>query len=341
MTSSFSRGSPRRRLYLKSSHCGHLYQCIHACDLLHIHMQPRPGVDAALAGASPTRSALAMFSLASRVALVTGAHRGIGLEIALALAEAGAVVYCLDIQAEPDNAWLTVQRHVTKLPAAQDGQKSGRLEYISGDVRDQNAMWAAVEDIASREGRIDICFANAGIYAVGDCLEYPAEDFRKMLDVNTLGAFVTAQAAGRQMVRLGTPGSIILTASISGSITNPGLRSVAYSTSKAAVTQMARSMACELAPKGIRVNSISPGYIVTECVGIHDVYVSQFHAPSRMTLVSFLSTPGLEEQLSVQNPMGRFGCVDELRGIALYLASDASTFCTGTDIKVDGGQCAW
>ncbi|KAJ6491173.1 NAD-binding protein [Mycena sanguinolenta] len=233
-------------------------------------------------------------------------------------------VYCLDLQAEPDNAWLTVQRYVTQLPAAQNGVKNGRLEYISGDVRDQNAIWMVVEDIASREGRIDICFANAGIYAVGDCLDYPAEDFRKMLDVNTLGAFVTAQAAGRRMARLGTPGSIILTASISGSITNPGIRSVAYSASKAAVTQMARSMACELAPKGIRVNSISPGYIVTE-----------------MTRASFLSTPGLEEQLSVQNPMGRFGRVDELRGIALYLASDASTFCTGADIKVDGGQCAW
>ncbi|KAF7334725.1 Sorbose reductase [Mycena venus] len=286
-------------------------------------MQPRPGVDTVLAGASPTRSAVALFSLGGRVALVTGAHRGIGLEIALALAEAYAVVYCLDIQAEPNNAWLMVQDFVGHLPAL-DGEKSGRLEYISADVRDQKAMWAVLEDIVAREGRIDICVANAGIYAVGDCLDYPVEDFQKMLDVNTLGAFVTAQAAGRQMVRLGTPGSIILTASISGSITNPGLHSVAYSTSKAAVTQMARSMACELAPKGIRVNSISPGYIVTD-----------------MTRVSFLATPGLEEKLSTQNPMGRFGRMDELRGIALYLASDASTFCTGSDIKVDGGQCAW
>ncbi|KAF7333881.1 Sorbose reductase [Mycena venus] len=280
-------------------------------------MQPRPGVDTVLAGASPTRSAVALFSLGGRVALVTGAHRGIGLEIALALAEAYAVVYCLDIQAEPNNAWLMVQDFVGHLPAL-DGEKSGRLEYISADVRDQKAMWAVLEDIVAREGRIDICVANAGIYAVGDCLDYPVEDFQKMLDVNTLGAFVTAQAAGRQMVRLGTPGSIILTASISGSITNPCI------TSKAAVTQMARSMACELAPKGIRVNSISPGYIVTD-----------------MTRVSFLATPGLEEKLSTQNPMGRFGRMDELRGIALYLAFDASTFCTGSDIKVDGGQCAW
>ncbi|KAJ7443832.1 sorbose reductase sou1 [Mycena latifolia] len=288
-------------------------------------MTPHPGVDAALAGSAPVRTALSLFSLTGRVALVTGGNRGIGLEMALALAEAGAVVYCLDLPAQPESDWLKVQNYVNNLPASEDqGAKKGRLEYVSGDVTDQKAMWAMVESIVDREGRIDICMANAGILHGAECLDYPAEDFRKVLDVNVSGVLFTAQAAGRQMERLGIPGSIVLTASMSGTITNPNQRWVAYNTSKSAVLQMARSMACELAPKGIRVNSISPGYIFTD-----------------MTR-SFLETqPGLEATMSAQNPMGRFGRPDELRGVTLWLASDASTFCTGSDIKVDGGQCAW
>lgn len=143
-------------------------------------MAPRDGVDAALAGTSPTRTALSLFSLADRVALVTGGHRGIGLEMALALAEAGAVVYCLDLPSEPDSDWLKVQSFANELPEHQKGQKKGRLEYISGDVTDQKAMWALVESIVDREGRIDICMANAGILHGAECLDYPAEDFRKV-----------------------------------------------------------------------------------------------------------------------------------------------------------------
>ncbi|KAJ7163666.1 hypothetical protein C8R46DRAFT_1279271 [Mycena filopes] len=258
------------------------------------------GVNAALAGASPIRTALSMFSLADRVALVTGGQRGIGLEMALALAEAGAVVYCLDLPAQPNANWLAVQKFASELPPAADLKNGGRLEYISGDVTDQKAMWAAVEGIVQREGRIDV------------------------LDVNVSGVLFTAQAAGRQMERLGIAGSIILTASISGTITNQDQKWVAYNTSKSAVLQMGRSLACELAPKGIRVNTISPGCIHTN-----------------MTGELLAESPGLEEKLSAQNPMGRFARPDELRGVTLYLASDASTFCTGSDIKVDGGQCAW
>ncbi|KAJ7269554.1 hypothetical protein C8J57DRAFT_1322306 [Mycena rebaudengoi] len=250
---------------------------------------PAVGVAGALAGRPAVRTASALFSLENRVALVTGGHRGIGLEMALALAEVGAVVY--------------LQTYAANLPDLETGKK-GRLEYVSGDVTDQKGMWAAVEDI---------------------CLEYAAEDLRKVLDINVSGVLFTAQAAGRQMERLGIPGSIILTASMSGTITNPNQYSVAYNTSKSAVLQMARSLACELAPKRIRVNSISPGYIFTNITA------------------AYLETQpaGTEAAICAQNPMSRFGRPDELRGVTLWLASDASTFCTGSDIKVDGGQCAW
>ncbi|KAJ6526587.1 hypothetical protein DFH09DRAFT_1250613 [Mycena vulgaris] len=292
-------------------------------------MATPPGVHAALASTPPTRTAAALFSLANRVALITGGHRGIGLEMALALAEAGAVVYCFDMPDTPDADWLKVQAYAAAFPDLPTGQTKGRLEYLSGDVTDQQGMWRAVEGIVEREGRIDVCMANAGILAGGDCLEYSAEEFRKarrsrsLIDVNVSGVLFTAQAAGRQMVRLGIKGSIVLTGSMSGSITNPKMPWIAYNTSKAAVLQLARSLGCELAPKEIRVNSISPGSILTS-----------------MTRGFLAQNPGLDVVLSGQNPMNRFATPDDLRGVVLWLASDASSFCTAADIKVDGEQTA-
>lgn len=141
---------------------------------------PITGVAAALSSAPAVRSALSLFSLVNRVALVTGGHRGIGLEIALALAEAGAVVYCLDLPPQPDAEWLAVQSYAAQLPELGDGIKKGRMEYVSGDVTDQQGMWKIAEEIATKEGRMDICVANAGILHGAECLEYPADDFRKV-----------------------------------------------------------------------------------------------------------------------------------------------------------------
>jgi len=266
--------------------------------------------------------------LVGRVALVTGGHRGIGLEIALALVEAGATVYCLDLPKSPDEIWFKVQSYAAQLPSLgtspQGKSLNGRLEYISADVTNQTMMWAKAEDIVKSEGRLDICVANAGILRTAECLDYPADGFQELMDVNVNGVLYTAQAAGRQMERLGLPGSIIMIGSMSGSITNQGMHWTAYNTSKAAVIQMARSMACELGPKKIRVNTISPGYIYTDMTN------------------SFLDlNPHLTAQWCSQNPLGRLGMPHELRGVALWLASDGSTFCTGSDIIVDGGHRAW
>jgi len=296
------------------------------------------GVAAALSSSSsssqqqkPTRSIFSAFTLINRVALVTGGHRGIGLEISLALAEAGATVYCLDLPSSPDQNWLKVQAYAAALPDIPNVDGSGggkttkgRLEYVSGDVTNQKQMWSIAEEIVKKEKRLDVCVANAGILRGAECLDYPAEEFRKLMDVNVDGVLFTAQAAGRQMTKLGIPGSIIMIASMSGSITNFGQHWVAYNTSKSAVIQMARSMACELGVKGIRVNSVSPGYIYTQ-----------------MTKDFLDPRPDLMKQWSAQNPLGRIGRPDELRGVMLWLASDASTFCTGSDIIVDGGHRAW
>lgn len=258
------------------------------------------------------------FALTDRVALVSGGNRGLGLEMAIAMCEAGArAVYCFDLHAEPSEEFIASREYVGKL-----GNDS-RLEYFTADVRDQHLLHSKAEEIGDREQRMDICIAAAGIVkGEPDYLECSAEQFREVLDVNTCGVFFTAQAAGRQMARFGRGGSIILIASILGSVASKDPAVISYNTSKSAVLQMARSMACELGVKKIRVNTISPGYIYT-----------------KMT-AAFLDKE-LLNLISSMNPLGRMGRSDELRGIATWLASDASSFCTGSDIEVSGGHLSW
>lgn len=200
------------------------------------------------------------FSLEGRVAVVTGGGRGLGLEMAEALAEAGATVYCIARSASPTDVWKATQAYVAKLGVG----KTERLEYKSVDVTDQNAIWSAMEEIAQKEGRLDICIAAAGLVDLAPCLELSAEQFEKVMSVDVNGTFYTAQGAARQMTKLGKPGSIVLVSSISGHGTLRGVPTVTYCTGKAAGIQMARSLACELATHGIRVNSLSPGYFATE-----------------------------------------------------------------------------
>jgi len=279
------------------------------------------GVNAALdSSTQPRPKIFDEFALTDRVGIVSGGNRGLGLEMALALCEAGArAIYCLDLPDKPSDDWMKTKAFVEKL-----GNNS-RLEYVSVDVTDQKKVWKVGEEIGDKEKRMDICVAAAGILkSHTDCLEYPAEQFQDVMNVNVNGVLFTAQAAGRQMDRFGIPGSIILIASMSGTITNRDHAWVSYNSSKSAVLQMARSMACELGPKKIRVNTLSPGHIYT-----------------KMTAAYLDKQPHLLEKWSNLNPMGRIGRPDELRGVIVWLASDASTFCTGSDIIVDGGHRAW
>ncbi|KAI6159842.1 hypothetical protein EDD17DRAFT_1778687 [Pisolithus thermaeus] len=249
------------------------------------------------------------FAVTDRVALVSGGNRGLGLEAAIALCEAGArVVYCLDLPEEPSEVFVASQDYVRRL-----GNNS-RLEYFSADVRDQRLLWKKAEEIGDKEQRLDICVAAAGIAKLHiDCLEYPAETFKEVINVNTNGVLFTAQAAGRQMARFGRGGSIILFASILGSVAAQDSGIISYCSSKSAVLQMARSMACELGSKKIRVNSLSPGLIRTPMTSeILDVGTDMLDVWMRLS------------------PLGRIGRADEIRGVVTWLASDASSFCTGS-----------
>ncbi|KNZ75558.1 Sorbose reductase SOU1 [Termitomyces sp. J132] len=273
------------------------------------------GVDAAVEAArDPTivsrPKIFEEFSLKDRVGVVTGGNRGIGLEMALALCELGArAIYCFDLPSEPSDEWKSTQDFVKKLGAG------SRLEYVSADVRDQKGMWNKVKDIGDREGRMDVCVAAAGV-AVGnvDSLVCPEDVHQGVMDVNTNGVLFTAQAAGQQMLRFGNAGSIILIASIAGSAALKGSNVLPYNASKAAVLQMGRSLACELGSKGIRVNTISPGFIRTP-----------------MTAAHLDTVPEILERWSDMSPLGRIGRPDELRGVIAWLASDASSFCTGSE----------
>ncbi|KAF8136265.1 hypothetical protein EV363DRAFT_1428674 [Boletus edulis] len=270
------------------------------------------------------------FALTDRVGLVSGGNRGLGLEMAIALAEAGArVVYCFDLPKEPSEEFKTSREYVSKLG------NGSRLEYFCADVRNQELLWKKAEEIGDKEQRFDFCIAAAGILKTHvECLEYPGQEFRDVsrhdvMEVNTTGVLFTAQAAGRQMARFGRGGSIILIASMSGRITNRDHAWVSYNTSKSAVLQMARSMACELGEQRIRVNTLSPGYFYT------------LIERGRMTTAYLDKEPHLFDKWSGRHPLGRLGRPDELRGVVTWLASDASSFCTGSDILVSGGHHAW
>jgi len=250
-------------------------------------------------------SVLDLFDLHGKRALVTGASRGIGKRVAIAYAEAGAEV-------------ALAARHAEALGVVADeiAAAGGRAVPIRCDVTQPEQVSGMLDQVTAELGGIDIAVCNAGIITVTPMLEMPPEEFQSIQDTNVTGVFLTAQAAARAMVRQGQGGVIINTASMSGHIINIPQQVGHYCASKAAVIHLTKAMAVELAPHKIRVNSVSPGYILTELVEPY----SEYHA---------LWEPKI--------PLGRMGQPEELTGLYLYLASEAASYMTGSDIVIDGG----
>ncbi|MCJ1223976.1 hypothetical protein MMC12_000619 [Toensbergia leucococca] len=260
---------------------------------------------------SPT---LKKFTLQGKVALITGGARGLGWNMAQALTEVGVkAVAILDVNKELGDKAAEELHASTGIP----------VQFFQVDVRDAKAATDVVTEVTENFGSVDVLINSAGIADSNIKAEdYDHEMFRRLIDINVTGSFLVAQACGRQMIAQGNGGSIIFIASMSGSIVNYPQEQSCYNASKAAVIQMSKSLAAEWAQYGIRVNSISPGYMDT----------------------TLNRVPALEGQKKIwrgRTPQNRLGRVDELDNLAVFLASDASTFMTGSNCVADGGYSIW
>lgn len=253
-----------------------------------------------------------MFDLAGRVALVTGAGSGIGQRIAIGLAQCGADVALLDRRTDGGLAQ-------TAAFIAKTGRKAIQ---IASDVTSGAAMAEAVKQTEADLGPLKLALNAAGIANANPCEDMDEDQYQTLMDINMKGVWLSCQAEARAMLAHGHGGSIVNIASMSGVIVNRGLSQVHYNASKAGVIHMSKSMAMEWVDRGIRVNTISPGYTATP-MNTRPEMVHQ------------------TKEFESQTPMQRMASVDEMVGPAVFLLSDAASYCTGIDLLVDGGFCCW
>ncbi|KAI5808550.1 short chain dehydrogenase [Peziza echinospora] len=259
------------------------------------------------------------FDLTGKVILITGGVGGVGIQQSEALMEAGAIVYALD---RVDDAQLPAEYYRLKDRGASELHTT--FGYRQADVRNPTQLHDITRQIADKHSRLDGIIAAAGINRIAPALRHSQHAFDEVMSINVTGAFLCAQAAAEQMVRFGNGGSIVLIASMSGTIANKGMACAAYNSSKAAVLQLARSLAMEWGPYGIRINTISPGYIETAMVD-----------------VMLKDDPKRAKTWPRDNMLGRLSRPEEYRGAAVFLLSDASSYMTGSDLIMDGGHHSW
>ncbi|GAA5030029.1 SDR family oxidoreductase [Actinopolymorpha pittospori] len=248
---------------------------------------------------------LEKFSLAGKVALVTGASRGLGRAMAQALGEAGASV-----------ALVARGVEATREAAKELAEQGIRTCAVQADVTDSGQVESMVEQVTRELGPIDVLVNNAGISVAGRALETPDSAWREVLATNLDGVWLCSRAVGRQMVERGG-GSIVNIGSMSAMIVNQPRWQPPYLASKAAVHQLTKALAAEWAPHGIRVNALAPGYFLTE--------------------MSPVDQPEYQPWCVEPAAMKRYGLPEELGPAVVFLASDASSFMTGSVMVIDGG----
>jgi NAD(P)-dependent dehydrogenase (short-subunit alcohol dehydrogenase family) len=246
-------------------------------------------------------------SVSNKVTIVTGGAQGIGLACGQRFARDGAHVVLADINEEKGEASAAAIRS--------DG---GDAIFIGCDVGDKAQVVSLVEKTVDKFGRLDVMISNAAILHIADILDLEEEDYDRVLRINLKGFFLTGQAAARQMVAQGGGGSIINMSSIQAVITLPNI--LTYAICKGGVKSMTTSMALALADKGVRVNAIGPGSIATDMV--KQLMVDE---TARKKLLS-------------RTPLGRLGEPSEIASVAVFLASDESSYITGETIYADGGR---
>ena len=250
------------------------------------------------------------FRLDGQVALVTGAASGIGRGIALGLAGSGADVACLDLVGPALEAVV-----------AEIADGGRRAVALPADVTDPDSLAEAVRRTEAELGPLTLAVNSAGVADAAPAEEMALAQWQRVVDIDYTGVFLSCQAEARAMLPRGR-GAIVNIASMSGTIVNRGLLQAHYNSAKAGVAHLTRSLAMEWAGRGVRVNAISPGYTATPMNSRPEVAdrVRQFEADT---------------------PLGRMAVVDELVGPAVFLLSDAASFCTGVDLLVDGGFTCW
>jgi len=250
------------------------------------------------------------FDLSGRGIVITGGNGGIGLGMARALLSAGASVALWG-----SNPAKTEKAQATLASECGDAK---RVHGFVCDVGDEAQVEASFAASVAALGRVDACFANAGVSSKGTpLLEMSLEEFRRVQRINVEGVFLTFRAAARHMAGHGRGGALVATASTAA--IEGAARNSHYGASKGAVTSFVRALAVELARHRIRVNSILPGWIVTE-----------------MTQRA-VDTPKFAQAVLPRIPARRWGGIDDFGGIAVYLASDASAYTTGEQFVIDGG----
>jgi NAD(P)-dependent dehydrogenase (short-subunit alcohol dehydrogenase family) len=248
------------------------------------------------------------FDLSGHVSLVTGGNNGIGLGMARGLAGAGATV-CI---------WGTNEQRNASAAA----ELGSRTEAMRVDVSDEDQTAAAMAELAERHGRLDSCFANAGVGGTRrPLLETSLEDFREVTRVNLDGTFVTLREASRQMIALGNGGSLVGTSSLSARVGAAG--NYAYTASKSGTIAITKALAVELARHRIRANAILPGWTETGMTA------------------DTMATEAFVAKVMPRMPWRRWGRGDDFAGIAVYLASPASEFHTGDAVVLDGGYSVY
>ena len=250
-------------------------------------------------------------NLGGKTAIVTGAAMGIGFAIASRLAEAGANVLIADRNEEKAAA-----------AAADLASRGGSASSTVVDVSDETQVAAMIAKAVADFGSLDILVNNAGIYPTKPVLDATKEDFEKVIHVNLMGAFFAAKAAAGQMIAQGTGGKIINITSIDA--LHPSSAGLAfYDASKHGLWGFTKNLALELAPHGITVNAIAPGGVLTPGTGLG--------APADPTLAK------ITEAFTAKIPLRRMADADEIGKVALFLASDLSSYMTGSQVVVDGG----